>query len=492
VADENGNYIDVNPAAEQVTGYSRKELLDMNLVDLIAPEMRFEARENFQELKRRGRSQAHDICFIRKDGTRRYWTVNAVKLSDTRFLGFVADTTERKEQEEALVTAKEAAEAADRAKSAFLANMSHELRTPLNPIMGFTDLVLADADLSDEHQSFLRIIKQRSRDLLQLLSDILDIAKVEANRVVIRPEAVDVRELVQDVMAMFKHQATSKGVALNVGISEDFPSCLMVDPARLRQILLNLVGNAVKFTDQGQVAVLVDWREDAPSCPLGTGRLTVEVKDTGCGIKPEMQAHIFESFEQADNSSTRQYGGAGLGLAICKRLAELMGGTIGVKSAPGEGAQFTVTLCTAHEKTDAEEGDLDPAAAKSGSEPEETLRVLLVEDDEASLELTRRMLEREGHVVTCVTTGVEAVEQGLAGDYHLILMDVKLPEMDGLEATQRLREKGCPVPIVAMTAFAFAEDRKACLAAGMNDWISKPLTLDRLDAVIRGLDGLGW
>jgi PAS domain S-box-containing protein len=486
VSDEKGFYVDVNPAAERITGYSRDELLGRNLRDLIPKEFLASSASHFDRVVKNGQAVG-ESPFIHRNGTLRYWTVHAVKLSDSRFLGFVADTTERKMAEEELRHAKEAAEAANRAKSVFLANMSHELRTPLNPIVGFTNLMLSAENLTAAQRSYLKIINQRSEDLLLLINDILDIARVEANRMAIRPENIVTRELIHDVSDMFIQQAEAKGLELMLSTAPDVPGVIFSDPARLRQILLNLVGNAMKFTDAGEITITthilpdsMQWTDDEN---MPTAMLQFAVSDTGIGIAPKMQTIIFESFQQVDGSVTRKYDGAGLGLAICKRLSELMGGGIAVESTPGHGSTFRVTIRVGIPEDHADSSQSLQAHAASNSLP--PLRILIAEDDPSSMELIRQILTPTGHHVTGVANGQAVLDACRDQHFDLILMDLTMPDMDGLSATRQLRRNGFTCPVIAVTAHAFEKDRDSCIEAGMNAWLTKPITAQSLGRTIR-------
>ncbi|NCC51251.1 MAG: hypothetical protein EOM20_08555, partial [Spartobacteria bacterium] len=270
----------------------------------------------------------------------RHYEVSAFRTAPGQFACLIADVTARKKAQEELLRAKEAAEATSRAKSEFLANMSHELRTPLNPIIGFAEFLLEDESATEEQREILTIIRKRGEDLLQLLSDILDMARAEAHRLVIKPRATIITQVVGDAVDMFRQSAEEKELQLNMNIGTGLDSPLVLDPVRLRQILLNLIGNAVKFTMEGNVTVSAALEND--------DALHLLVKDTGPGVPAEKQSLIFEPFEQVDTSFSRLHGGVGLGLPICKRLAELMGGSIRLESAPGQGAAFYVSLPVSH------------------------------------------------------------------------------------------------------------------------------------------------
>jgi len=379
-----------------------------------------------------------------------------------------------------LATAKDAAEAASRAKSTFLANMSHELRTPLNGIMGMANLALRHAEqpkLKDQ----LDKIDQSSKHLLGVINDILDISKIEADRMTLEQVTFKIGEVLENLISLIGHKVTEKGLKLRVDLTPDVARLtLLGDPLRLGQILLNFAGNALKFTSTGSITLRVRLLEDR----LDEVLLRCEVADTGIGISAEDQTRLFTAFEQADGSMTRKYGGTGLGLAISKRLAQMMGGEVGGESQPGSGSAFwfTVRLSKATE-TDApaptfsqDSAETRLAAEYAGS------RVLLVEDEPINQEVSRGLLEDVGLSVDLAEDGVQAVAMAQQNRYALILMDMQMPNLNGVEATKAIRVLPgyAATPILAMTANAFVEDRQVCLDAGMNDHIGKPVEPERL------------
>ena len=391
------------------------------------------------------------------------------------------------ERTQALSVAKEAAEAASRAKSTFLSNMSHELRTPMNAIIGMTYMLKRNN--SDPAQvDKLAKIDRAANHLLQLLNDILDLSKIDAERMTLEQTAFSLPALVSDMADLLAPRAESARLHFFVDTDPQLNGLrLLGDPLRLQQVLLNLAGNAIKFTERGEVRIVARLAEqDSESV-----KIELAVRDTGIGIAPEALTRIFNPFEQADGSTTRKFGGTGLGLPICQRLVRLMGGEIKVVSTPGSGSAFSFAIRLQRTEPLAEQ---QPDLRQSGSEAERILRteysdirVLVAEDDwvnqEVSLELLRETL---GLSVDIAPDGAEALEMALRHRYDLILMDMQMPVLDGIGATQAIRELDgyAEVPIIAMTANAFAEDRVQCLDAGMNDFIAKPVDPDRLFVVM--------
>lgn len=494
---DNHRFVECNQAAADMLGYPDKESLKNTHPSDLSPEYQPDGESSFVKAERimshAQKKGLHRFEWVhtRRDGTDFFAevTLSSLSLQGRPVIHCTwRDITAQKQAEEALINAKELAESASQAKSRFLATMSHEIRTPMNGILGMAQLLLMDDDLPNEQRKdFTRTILNSGQTLLTLLNDILDLSKVEAGKVALSSTVFDPARLIEESTALFAQSARSKGLRIEAGWLGPSGICYEADASRLRQMLSNLVSNAVKFTHHGFVRVEGSVIEADERQAL----LEFAVSDSGIGVPQEKQAMLFHPFTQADSSTTREYGGSGLGLSIIRSLARLMGGSVGMESEPGKGSRFwfrvrVESLGDGRERRHAKRNvDIDDRLRSSI-----TGKLLVVEDNEVNRKVIQTLLGRLGLDAVCVVNGLQAVEtlrNGLEPD--LVLMDVQMPVMDGIEATGRIRawERETDrkrLPVVALTAGAYAEDSQRCLAAGMDDFLTKPIDIDALVGVL--------
>lgn len=474
------NYI--SPAIESLLGYTARDMASRTAQDFVHPEDRAKVLAVIIRGMAGERSQRLQHRAVHKDG-RTVWVESHFQAVPDEaggvreLVAVIRDVTDRKALEDQLIEARDTAEAGARAKSEFLANMSHELRTPLTSVIGFSGLLQASEALPKAERLYADRIATASEALLSVINDILDYSKLEADAVELDPQPFDPRELADGAASIVEDQCARKGLDLVVAVADDLPESLMGDGNRLRQVLLNFLSNAVKFTARGQITLTVGG-----AATRDGWRLKAQVRDSGIGIAADKIDALFERFAQADASTTRTYGGTGLGLSISRRLIEMMGGEIGVESQAGEGSTFwfeaTLPLADAG-RTGLMQ--IEPDAVPQG------VRVLMVDDTAANRELVGVILSGLGLTVETACDGAEAVEAVRSGDYDMVLMDVHMPVMDGLVATRAIRAldgAAARVPIVALTANVQAENVRTCLEAGMDDHVAKPIQVADLVAAI--------
>lgn len=466
---------------ERITGYCDTELFAMACwLPLVHPDDREQVAAGRSGLQH-GDEVRREFRMIHKDQSVRWIQEHSRCMVDPLYPGFMRlygtarDITDTRESAVALQYARDAAQAATVAKNEFLANMSHEVRTPLNGIMGLSQL-LRTTELTGEQIEYMDMLDSSARNLLTLINDILDISRIEAGSLTIQKVPFSLGKLVQEVANIYEKPSEQKGLSLQLQTDDALPPIMMGDPLRLKQVLINLLGNAVKFTNQGVIHLRVG--------PPESGRVSFEVRDTGIGMSAETLQKLFNPFTQADASTTRLHGGSGLGLAICRRLTELMGGTIRVESQLGSGSSFYVEVpccCSADELAGIIE---TPALPVSLPHPVGDLAILLVEDQEVNRTFVQRLLERQGYRIIPACDGLMALDLLNRGRYDLMLLDIQMPGMGGEEVLQRLRlqeqASGEHLPTIALTAHALAGDREKLIAIGFDGYISKPVQMDHL------------
>jgi CheY-like chemotaxis protein len=419
--------------------------------------------------------------------------VTIVALGALSF-GLLVQSRSQRRAQLALVSARNDADSANRSKTEFLANMSHEIRTPMTAILGYVDLLADHGDANPDAPSrdeAVETIRRNARHLLSLINDILDLSKIEAGQMNLDRQRVRTLDLVQDALRLMDDRARQKGIALRLALDGEVPDTIVTDPTRLRQVLINLLGNAVKFTEQGSVTLTLRRDVGHPS------RLEFEVADTGIGMTPEQLSRLYQPFVQADSSTTRRYGGSGLGLAITRRCTDMLGGGISVRSALGSGTTFTFSV-DAGDLTGTQPARLRAPGEQPGAglqlptavrQPLSGVRVLLAEDGIDNQRLIRFHLERAGAKVDVVDNGAKAIERvqdsSRLDRHDVILMDMQMPVMDGYEAVRRLVAAGVRVPTIALTAHAMPGDREKCIEAGCTEYLCKPVDPRALIAAIR-------
>lgn len=467
-------FLAVNPAFEAMTGLNGKDIIGKTVLEIL-PGTENKWIEKYGEVALTGTPTSFESYSRELD---KHFQVSAYRPAPRQFACLFTDITALKRAEASLLTAKESADAANKAKSEFLANMSHEIRTPMNGIMGMLQL-MQSTPLNKEQSEYAEMARKSVERLNKLLTDILDLSKIEADKLKLRKEEFAPREVIQSVKEIFARNLKETGNALSIVVDERIPEKLIGDAIRLTQILFNLVGNSCKYTHQGNIEIAAFLCSPPRN---STCRILFSVKDTGIGIPDDKTKQIFETFSQineSESSYTRRFEGAGLGLPLVKRLLVLMEGNMSISSRKGEGTHIYVSLPF---------GVPDPASLSAVNEKNarSKLRILLVDDDKVTQLQVKRLLGKQGHEVVVTNNGKDALYETAKAKFELILMDIQMPVMDGVEATARIRSSktGKDIPIIALTAYAMEGDREKFLDAGMNDYISKPVDADHLMEIL--------
>jgi PAS domain S-box-containing protein len=484
ILEKSGTMVLVNSQTERIFGYKREELLGQK-IEMLLPE-RYRAKHPsqrdgyFSKPHVRPMGAGLDLYGLHKNGSEVpvEISLSPLKTPDGLFVtSAIRDISERKKIEKELNQAREEAERANLAKSEFLANMSHEIRTPLTGILGYAEMLVNYCKSDADRKNYAGKIKRNADNLTELINDILDLSKVEAGALKVEQLKLSLSEEIENVLSSLEDQAKEKGLAIESAMERPLPTFIASDPKRLRQILINILGNAIKFTDKGLVSLRVA-RENK--------LIAFTVTDTGCGIPMDSQEKLFQPFVQADSSTTRKYGGTGLGLVLSRRLAQALGGDlILVRSTPNQGSCFKITIDSGNPEELPSAGEIIDSPLKPQSL--KNLRVLLAEDQPDNEELITHFLKEAGAVVDVARDGGEALTLANSGKYAVILMDIQMPVMDGYEVTRRLRTSGMQTPIIALTAHAMLEEREKCMKAGFSDFLTKPLNLPSLLQTVQKL-----
>lgn len=480
--DEDGVIEYASPSTVQLLGYQAEDLISKSIYTLIHDD-----EKEKMELLKKENQKLKDIIEIRilnGNGTYNWIEATVNEINDMEIKGKVficRDITVKKRAEEEMKKSIAAAESTSKAKSQFLANMSHEIRTPMNGILGMTTLTLM-TDLTKTQRENLELVKNSADSLIRIINSILDFSKIEAGKLILEELDFDINTLVEKTIASFKYKAEEKGIDINSSINIKENKVYVGDPGRIQQILTNLIGNAVKFTEYGYVKLIVDTLLENDNSAI----LQFSVVDTGIGIPKDKIRNLFESFSQIDGSITRKYGGTGLGLAISKQLIEMMHGEIVVESIEGKGSSFIFTIQL---NVSAHKSHLEDNESFDIPTSEKKLKILLVEDDKINQMVTIALIEKQGHSIELANNGIEAISKYKNEKFDLILMDIQMPEMDGIEATKKIRAYELNgneyTPIIAVTAHAVQGDRERFLESGMDDYISKPLDIVKFYDIIR-------